>query len=488
MNNKNISEQYSNNIIPFFEILNEEDIRWIIDNGVEKIIGADNVIIDKSEEKSSLFVLIDGFVEAAHDTKKRLSVLGPGNFLGMNSYLIKTRPLLVFKAINEVTILELSADMLKQKIDSDPRFALRLYRALSISLVIRYNKSIEYINHISPEVVDNIAGNETMQKIIPILDEFKKLILKADKEAKQSGNISDETTDKVLCLSRSFSYEFYNQICSNNTLSTELKEVIGYRCQQEFLPYILLTNAANAMYSKPRGYAGDYLTIKMIYDNIPEGKSAVGVLIDTCFLEEPAAKAVRNRKNIIINEVRHLLENNSESNISITSLACGPAEEIFDIYTSLERTGKLKITLLDFDIQALAFVAEKLEKLKLNKNVTLLHQNLIYLLTKKEILQIKTQDLIYSIGLIDYFNDSFVVRLFNMIYGYLKPGGKIMIGNFHPRNTSRGYMDYILEWKLIYRTEEDMNRLFLESLFKRECTNIQFEEEGINLFAECIKE
>ena len=49
-------------------------------------------------------------------------------------------------------------------------------------------------------------------------------------------------------------------------------------------------------------------------------------------------------------------------------------------------------------------------------------------------------------------------------------------------------MDYVLEWKLIHRTEEDMNRLFLSSAFRRPCTRIQFEEGGVNLFAECVKD
>ena len=33
-----------------------------------------------------------------------------------------------------------------------------------------------------------------------------------------------------------------------------------------------------------------------------------------------------------------------------------------------------------------------------------------------------------------------------------------------------------------------MNTLFLRSPFKRPCTKIQFEQEGVNLFAECTKE
>jgi hypothetical protein len=49
-------------------------------------------------------------------------------------------------------------------------------------------------------------------------------------------------------------------------------------------------------------------------------------------------------------------------------------------------------------------------------------------------------------------------------------------------------MDYVLDWKLIHRTAADMHRLFEASAFGRECTDIRYENEGVNMFAECIKD
>jgi len=48
-------------------------------------------------------------------------------------------------------------------------------------------------------------------------------------------------------------------------------------------------------------------------------------------------------------------------------------------------------------------------------------------------------------------------------------------------------MDHVFEWRLIHRTEEDLNRLFQRSAFGRPCTRITFEPLGITMFAECIK-
>jgi hypothetical protein len=40
---------------------------------------------------------------------------------------------------------------------------------------------------------------------------------------------------------------------------------------------------------------------------------------------------------------------------------------------------------------------------------------------------------------------------------------------------------------LIHRTEDDMNGFFQASAFHSSCSKVLFEEQGINLFAECIR-
>ena len=89
----------------------------------------------------------------------------------------------------------------------------------------------------------------------------------------------------------------------------------------------------------------------------------------------------------------------------------------------------------------------------------------------------------YSIGLIDYFEDRFVIGLLDAIHDRLRPGGRVILGNFHPDNPTRAVLDHLLDWKLIHRTENDMNRLFEASRFGRPCDEIRFEAERVNLFA-----
>jgi len=198
---------------------------------------------------------------------------------------------------------------------------------------------------------------------------------------------------------------------------------------------------------------------------------------------------VRNRRELLAQEIIHCVEENQGRSVThVTSLACGPAAEIFDTFSQLDDPSLLAPTLLDIDFQALAFVNDKVKRENLHRNIRLLNSNLVYLATGRQTLDLEPQDLIYSIGLIDYFNDKFVIRLLNYIHSLLKPGGKVILGNFHPNNTSKAFMDHVLDWRLVHRTKEDMNRILSDSAFGRPCTNIRFESQGINLFAECIKE
>jgi hypothetical protein len=160
---------------------------------------------------------------------------------------------------------------------------------------------------------------------------------------------------------------------------------------------------------------------------------------------------------------------------------------LFDVFEGLPEVGRLKASLIDIDAEALAFVRERRDARGLRGQMDLHAANLVYLATGKSVLNLLPQDLVYSIGLIDYFNDRFVVNLMNYAHGLLKPGGRVILGNFHPRNSNRALLDHVLDWKLTHRTESDMDRLYAGSKFGRPCTRIQFEDENINLFAECVK-
>lgn len=230
-------------------------------------------------------------------------------------------------------------------------------------------------------------------------------------------------------------------------------------------PTVLETRVGRRMLEKPRGYAGDYLTIAWMYENRAGGSTPAGQRLDRLFLDRPSAKAVRNRRLLL---AEFLAE---AAGGPITSLACGPGRELEDAGVGEH------VTAVDLDADALGWVQDRVP------GVRTVRANLAHLATERTTLELGPQRLIYSIGLVDYFPDQLVVGLLDWVHGQLEPGGRVVLGNFHPRNPDRGFMDHVLDWALFHRSAEDMDRLFQASRFGRRCDEIVYEREGVNLFA-----
>ena len=62
-------------------------------------------------------------------------------------------------------------------------------------------------------------------------------------------------------------------------------------------------------------------------------------------------------------------------------------------------------------------------------------------------------------GLFDYLTPPVARAVLEKLYQLLKPGGELMIGNFHVSNPSKYYMEYWADWVLYYRTEEEFRDL-----------------------------
>lgn len=57
------------------------------------------------------------------------------------------------------------------------------------------------------------------------------------------------------------SYTCHRILGPNSNLGNDQKETLGARIRQELVPYLTMANIPFRFYSKPRGYAGDFLTI-----------------------------------------------------------------------------------------------------------------------------------------------------------------------------------------------------------------------------------
>lgn len=215
-------------------------------------------------------------------------------------------------------------------------------------------------------------------------------------------------------------------------------------------------------FEKPKGYPGDYETLEIIYDKrIVSHKDDLGYFFDVYFLNNPYAKAVRERKNKLREIVEDVLAK-EKSPISILNLACGACKEIRDICDSSSKTdlsGKeISFFCLDWDKEALAFSKEQLKNSPKNFHINFMEENVLNFIRRTEFYDKNgKQDLIYSIGLADYFTDRILKTMTkNAFYG-LKKGGKFVIAH-KDKDISFSHLppEWFCDWTFYQRNQEDL--------------------------------
>ena len=65
----------------------------------------------------------------------------------------------------------------------------------------------------------------------------------------------------------------------------------------------------------------------------------------------------------------------------------------------------------------------------------------------------------------------------------IRPGGIVIVTNVAAANPRKAWMEYVMEWNLIYRDEEEMKDLIPEG-FPVARTSIKPDATGVNLFLE----
>ena len=218
---------------------------------------------------------------------------------------------------------------------------------------------------------------------------------------------------------------------------------------------------------KPRGFAGDSAMMRMIYENQFRGASVFSRFMHRHPIETSAASAVRNRRKLLAGaylEAGRRARDAQAGRARVLSVACGPAWELRDVLTAPGDFEKYDIILLDQDAAALdeatQAVAALEETFGARAQVSTQRDSVRTMLHATDL---STQwgqfDLIYSMGMFDYLTQPVAAAVISRLYRLLRPGGELVIGNFHPRNPTRIYMEYWMDWVLCYRTEDELMQL-----------------------------
>ncbi len=215
---------------------------------------------------------------------------------------------------------------------------------------------------------------------------------------------------------------------------------------------------------KPLGYAGDYEMMNQVYRNQYEGSSLFAKLIHKYAINEPAAASVRDRRKTLAQKILEEHARKGRGPLKVCSLASGPAQEIVEILTTYKGGGlNIELFLVDQDVESLLDARRNITNHSSNPNVQLkIHclpiaiKHIIEKAPQANDVLANKFDLIYSAGLFDYLTQPTAKFLTDTLIEALNPGGRLLIGNFHPNSPTRAICEFAVEWRLVYRTANEM--------------------------------
>ncbi len=315
--------------------------------------------------------------------------------------------------------------------------------------------------------------------------------LPAAERARLETKMVEELREPVLAVLTGLFGRF--EIVSD-AIAEELRPAHRTFGRQQLHPYFLCAPFFHRTYTKPLGYAGDHEMMSMIVRNAWEGDSLYARLVNAYLLDHSPCRAVRNRvgflKQRIIEETSRVARAGGTANIF--SLGCGPAWEAVNFLEEHSLANHARFQLLDFNEEALQFAGDKLEAVKkhrsLRTQVQLVKNSVQNLLRghAHSVMDKEGFDLIYCSGLYDYLTDRVCQALNNHLYERLRPGGRLVIGNFGRATLGRNLMEHLMDWFLIYRDQAEIAMLAPEAAAKEDCC-VRVEDAGANLFLEVRK-
>lgn len=267
-------------------------------------------------------------------------------------------------------------------------------------------------------------------------------------------------------------------------------------CRRLLHPLFLCSPFGHRTYVKPLGYAGDYEMVNMIMRSPYEGPSLYAQAVNVWLLRQYPSQAHRNRIHFL---KQKLLQETARVSLEgrparIFNLGCGPAHEIQQFLQESALSDWAEFTLLDFNQETIAHARDVLEKARQARQRQCRLQ-----LVKKSVMSLLKEagkaasgeacvgyDFIYCAGLFDYLPDRTCQQLMNLFYQWLAPGGLVVATNVFPCQPFRHMLEYLLDWRLIYRNPRQMLAL-TPAAAPPEAARVVSDLTGTNLLLEVRK-
>lgn len=204
-------------------------------------------------------------------------------------------------------------------------------------------------------------------------------------------------------------------------------------------------------FAKTRGYQGDAGLLDIIYDrdyrrHASEPVTPLGDAVFRHTVDCQAPRAVRERRAFLAAQIDECCARNPGAHI--LAAACGHLREL-ELSAAVQTQTFGRFVGLDQDAATLAHVRQTWGPLGVEAIPATVSAFLLGASRSR-------YDFIYVAGLYDYLDDSLAHSATRKLATMLRPGGRLLIGNFTGATEDAGYMEAFMDWRLIYRSGADL--------------------------------
>ena len=122
--------------------LRDSDAEWMARSGVKRLIADGASIISEGVKGAHLYILLQGSLNIVDSKLGTLATLGSGEIVGEMSFVDNAAPSASVIASGDCVVLELSHAELEDRMEADPGFGMRLYKALCFFLADRLRGTV----------------------------------------------------------------------------------------------------------------------------------------------------------------------------------------------------------------------------------------------------------------------------------------------------------------------------------------------------------
>ena len=460
------------------------------------------VIIAEGEEAFLVYFVESGTVEITYGGQEKAIVvafIGPGEFLGEIGFFDHQSRVRTLRAMEDSVIRiwdRLTVEKMKTQAPSLYGAFLEL---LARSICVKFRRVLEEREPLVAYAASISTGRRMFQesqpltvqsfqspfwpKVNQVVETFKTgfFDLSIQLQSRLVAAPTDTLQEQCETILNRFNADLEELRLSIEGQESEI-QFWGY-IFKEIFPYFMRSRFAERAYYKPKGYAGDFRMMEMIYANHPQGDGILGEMVDRWCLNTSAAKAVRGRRSLLKNLLEEKLGSTGSRSepLRILNLACGSCRELFDFLSENTRLPAIEAICADADSEALEFTRQEVDVFPHRALIRFLQTDVIRWIIGRDKPPIGFLHCIYSAGLTDYLEDRLLQAMATRAYENLVPGGIFVVGNFGPGNPNRAFLDYLLQWKLIHRDSTNLRSILSQTPFGADAEVIS-EPEGINLF------